>query len=613
MCGIAGIVNFKRDIQNETGIIEKMTETLKMRGPDEHGFYIAQNALLGHRRLVVVDPRGGSQPMIKDHKFDRYVVVYNGELYNTEDLRIQLMKLGYDFKSYSDTEVLLTSYIEWGDKCVEYFNGIFAFAIYDENNNKFFLARDPLGVKPLFYTVRDDSLIFGSEIKALLVHPAVKPVIDRIGLCEIFGLGPARSPGNGIFKDIYEVKPGESIIFDNDGIQKKEYWHLSASPHIESLNETIEHTRFLVLDAIKRQLYADVPVCTFLSGGLDSSAISSIASKEFLLLGKEELNTYSVDYRDNDKYFKNNDFEPDPDSIWVDKMTEYLSCNHHKILIDSPELLDALKDSVFANDLPGMADIDSSLYLFCKEIKKDATVALSGECADEIFGGYPWYCNESMVFSDTFPWSQFVDSRKQVLSEEFKDLPLSEYVKSKYDESLEQVPHLDGESKLEYRMREMFYLNIKWFMITLLNRKDRMSMSNSLEVRVPYADYRIVEYAFNVPWSMKYLKNREKGLLRASLHDILPEDVLWRKKSPYPKTHNPAYTNIVCSMMSSILNDKTSPIINIIDTGYIRELIETKGETYKKPWFGQLMKGPQLLAYLIQVNTWLKNYNIQIQ
>ena len=613
MCGIAGIANLKRDIRNETNIIEKMTETLKMRGPDEDGLYVTQNALLGHRRLVVVDPRGGSQPMIKEHQFNKYVVVYNGELYNTEELRAELKDIGYNFKSYSDTEVLLTSYIEWGEECPEHFNGIFAFAIWDESKKKLFLARDPLGVKPLFYAIRNGSLIFGSEIKALLAHPSVEPVIDREGLCQVFGLGPGRSLGSGIFKDVFEVKPAESIVYNIDGVRKKEYWYLKAKPHLESLDETIEHMRYLVIDAIKRQLYADVPVCTFLSGGLDSSAISSVAAKEFNNLGKATLDTYSIDYKDNEKYFKSNDFEPDPDREWIGKMVEYAKSHHNNILIDNLELAKALTSSVMACDLPGMADVDSSLYLFCKEVKKGATVALSGECADEIFGGYPWYYREDSVNADTFPWSQSVGSRRLILSKEFKTLPLEEYVKSKYEESLSAVPHLEGESKKEYRMREMFYLNIKWFMITLLNRKDRMSMSNSLEVRVPYADYRIVEYAFNVPWSMKYAYDREKGLLRAALHDILPEDVLWRKKSPYPKTHNPEYTDIVCSWMTDILGDKNSPILDIIDVDYVKELVKTGGTSYGKPWFGQLMRGPQLVAYLIQVNTWLKKYKIQIQ
>jgi asparagine synthase (glutamine-hydrolysing) len=441
----------------------------------------------------------------------------------------------------------------------------------------------------------------------------VKPVIDREGLCEVFGLGPGRSLGSGIFKDVFEVKPAESIVYDVDGVRKKEYWSLKAKPHLESLDETIEHMRYLVIDAIKRQLFADVPVCTFLSGGLDSSAISSVAAKEFNDLGKGTLNTYSIGYKDNEKYFKSNDFEPDPDREWVVKMAEYVKSHHNNILIDNLELGKALTDSVMACDLPGMADVDSSLYLFCKEVKKGATVALSGECADEIFGGYPWYYREDSVNADTFPWSQSVGSRRLILSKEFKNLPLEEYVKSKYEESLSAVPHLDGESKKEYRMREMFYLNIKWFMITLLNRKDRMSMSNSLEVRVPYADYRIVEYAFNVPWSMKYAYDREKGLLRAALHDILPEDVLWRKKSPYPKTHNPEYTDMVCNWMRDILGDKNSPILDIIDVDYVKELIKTGGTSYGKPWFGQLMRGPQLVAYLIQVNTWLKKYKIQIQ
>lgn len=612
VCGITGWINTERDLTGNRTVIEKMADTLKRRGPDDFGFYISKHALLGHRRLTVVDPEGGAQPMTRVHQGKTYTLVYNGELYNTEEIRALLLDKGYTFKSYSDTEVLLVSYIEWGEKCIKYFNGIFAFGIWDENRKTFFMARDPLGVKPLFYSTKDKSLLFGSEIKALLANPIVEPAVDETGLMEIFGLGPARSPGNGVFKDIKEIKPGHCMTYNQHGPYIREYWRLKSAPHTENLNTTIEHVRNLLVDAIKRQLVSDVPVCTFLSGGLDSSAISAVAAEHFKQENRGILDTYSIDYHFNDIYFKPNEFQPNSDAVWAKRMSEFIGTNHHNIIIHTPDLADALECAVKANDLPGMADIDSSLYLFCKEIRKNATVGLSGECADEIFGGYPWFWREDMINSTTFPWSNAIKERKELLSGQFKNLPLESYVASKYEETISEVPHLDGESKEEYRMKELFYLNIKWFMITLLNRKDRMSMSNSLEVRVPFADYRIVEYAYNIPSSIKLLNGREKGLLRTALKGILPDDIIERKKSPYPKTHNPAYTQAVQELGHKFLKDKDSPILQLIDIDKVTEIVETGGASFKKPWYGQLMTGPQLIAYLVQVNTWMKEYNVKV-
>ncbi|HBC96488.1 MAG TPA: asparagine synthase (glutamine-hydrolyzing) [Clostridium sp.] len=612
MCGIAGWIDLKKDISKNRDVILNMTNRLKHRGPDSEGYYYSKNALLGHRRLIVVDPSGGTQPMFKKVNGKKYIIIYNGELYNTEDLRKLLVQQGYSFDSYSDTEVLITSYIHWGSDCLKHVNGIFAFAIWDEKEKQLFMARDPLGVKPLFYTVKEDSLIFGSEIKAILAHPFVEPVVDREGLTEIFALGPARSLGGGIFKDVHEIPPANYLVYNRDGLKLKEYWKLHCEPHKEDVETTAEHVRTLLVDAIKRQLVADVPVCTFLSGGLDSSAISSVAASEFKKQGKV-LNTYSIDYEDNDKYFKANAFEPTSDKVWALKMSKYIESRHHEVINTSRDLAETLYNSVRASDLPGMADIDSSLYLFCRKIREDNTVALSGECADEIFGGYPWYRRAEDINAHTFPWSKSVGARKKILSQDLKSLELEEYLNAQYEDSIKQVPHLDGESKIDRRMRELFYLNIKWFMITLLNRKDRMSMSNSLEVRVPFADYRLVEYAFNIPSDIKFYKGREKGLLREALKGVLPENIIMRKKSPYPKTHNPEYTRRVQKWMRLIMNDRSSPILPLIDEKEVRTLIETGGASFKEPWFGQLMRGPQLLAYLIQVNVWLKSYNIKVE
>lgn len=612
MCGIAGWINFNENISSKIKIIEDMTETLALRGPDNYGYYITQNVMFGHRRLVVVDPKGGIQPMTKIVNGNKYTIVYNGELYNTEDLRKELLNANFTFNSYSDTEVLLTSYIYWKEDCLKKLNGIFAFCIFDERENKLLLARDPLGVKPLFYCIKNNSFIFGSEIKTLLAHPSVKPIIDKNGLSEIFALGPAVSPGSGIFKDIKEIPPAYCALISPNSISIKEYWKITPYECNENEKEAEEHLRELLVDAITRQLVGDVPLCTFLSGGLDSSAISAVAANEFKKKGKQ-LTTYSIDFEDNEKFFKSSLFEPTSDQYWASEMAQFVKSKHKTITVNNNDLANALTEAVIARDLPGMADIDSSLYLVCKEIRKDFVIALSGECADELFGGYPWYTNEDMIYTNTFPWSRFIADRKSILNDSLNKLDIEEITKYHYEKTLKEVPHLDNEDKLTHRMRELFYLNIKWFMVNLLNRKDRMSMSNSLEVRVPFADPRLVQYAFNLPPKIKFADGREKGLLRRALRGIIPEDVIYRKKSPYPKTHNPIYTDAVCSMMSIILNDKSSPILNIINKTKVREIVNSKGATYKTPWYGQLMTGPQLIAYLVQLNIWLEKYNVDLQ
>ena len=611
MCGIAGWVNFSESLKSNSKIIKKMTDILERRGPDSEGIYESENVLLGHRRLIVVDPEGGEQPMIKIINGNKYVLVYNGELYNTEELRKSLLEEGYFFDSYSDTEVLLMSYIAWGVNCIKKFNGIFAFAIYDEEKEQVFLVRDQMGVKPLFYSINNKNIIFASEIKAILANPMVKTQIDREGITELFALGPAVVPGKAIYKNILEIAPANCLLISKENIKVWEYWKVTLQENKETVEEAAEHVRLLLFDAIKRQLVGDVPICTFLSGGLDSSAISAIAAEEFRNRGKI-LNTYSIDYKDNEKYFKSSLFQPTSDKYWAFRMAEFIKSNHKNVVLNHKDLVLALKESTLARDLPGMADVDSSLLLFCKEIRKNFVVSLSGECADEIFGGYPWYTNEEMLNAKTFPWSRAVGMRKSILNEKIKKFNIEECAQYEYLKTLKEVPHFENEDKKNYRMKEMFYLNLKWFMVNLLNRKDRCSMYNSLEVRVPFADIRIVEYAFNLPAEIKLLHGREKGILRKALEGVLPEDVVYRKKSPYPKTHNPIYTEMVCKEMNKILSDNNSPILEIIDKKVVKEIVDTEGKSYTTPWFGQLMTGPQLIAYLIQLNIWMKEYNVNI-
>ncbi len=609
MCGIAGEVSYSQAVAKNKDSFLRMQKVLSPRGPDQNGLYIKDNVALIHSRLCVIDIENGVQPMSANYDENEFTVVYNGELYNTDEVRDQLKLLGHKFYGHSDTEVVLKAFVQWRDKCVEKFNGIFAFAVWNDREKNLFFARDRMGVKPLFYSVVNNSFIFGSEIKALLEHSYVEPIIDENSIAEIMFVGPGRTAGCGVFKDIKEIKPACCGYYSKSGIKIKKYWTLKDRVHKDSFEETVEKVRFLVKDAITRQLVSDVPVGTFLSGGLDSSIISSVANSYFKERGKI-LQTFSVTYEDNDKYFKKSKFQPNSDTEYIKKMCEYLGCEHHLITLKTEDVADALYASVDARDLPGMSDVDSSLLLFCKEIKKHCTVALSGECADEIFGGYPWYRDKDIRAINGFPWAQSTAYRKSFLKEEIKLPDAQEYVYSRYKDTLINTSKIAEISPLESRMKEMMRLNLDWFMQTLLDRKDRMSMYNALEVRVPFCDYRIAEYLYSVPWEFKDYKSYEKGLLREAVLGLLPEEVLWRKKSPYPKTHNPKYLEIVSQRLREIIENPNSPILTFIKKNELESLLKADRN---EPWYGQLMTTPQTIAYFIQINYWLEKYKIIIK
>lgn len=613
MCGITGWIDWDADLSREQGTLAAMTATLACRGPDAEGFWVSPRAALGHRRLVVVDPAGGGQPMQRSQGDRSYIIVYNGELYNTPELRQELAARGHAFRGHSDTEVLLTAYMEWGPACVERFNGIFAFAIWSEAEGRLFLARDRLGVKPLFYAERGSAFLFGSELKALLAHPAVAPEVDAEGLAEVFLIGPARTPGHGVFRGVAELRPGWAMAVDRDGVRRWPYWQLESRPHTEDLEATARRVRELVQDAVERQLVADVPVCTLLSGGLDSSALTAFAAAHYRRAGRGPVHTWSIDYVENDRFFQASDYQPNADAPWVQRMSAYLGTRHHPVTIDTPQLVDALPAAMRARDLPGMADVDASLLLFCREIKREATVALSGECADEVFGGYPWFHRPELLHARTFPWSRNLGARVSWLHPDLVALLRpGEYVDGRYREALAEVPRLPGEEPEEARMREMFYLNLTRWMPTLLDRKDRMSMAVGLEVRVPFCDHRLVEYMWNVPWAIKCADRREKGILRRALAGLLPDDVLTRRKSPYPKTHHPAYLAAVRAGALRALAEPDSPLRPLVNLRAIEELARGEHAAAAPPWFGQLMGGAQLFAYLLQIDAWLREYRVRI-
>ena len=606
MCAIAGCINLTVSPE----IYQKMLKTMSRRGPDGHGLFMDGGCTLLHSRLAIIDPEGGQQPMSLDYGGESYTLVYNGELYNTESIRRELKDLGHHFKEHSDTEVVLHSYAQWGSACVERLNGIFAFAIWERKAQRLFLARDRIGVKPLFYSQVSEGLVFASEIKTILCHPETKPELDREGAYQLLLLGPGRMPGSGVFFGIRELEPGWCGYYEKNRLALRQYWKLRDRPHTDSFDETVEKVRFLVTDSIQWQMVSDVPIGTFLSGGLDSSIISAICARKMVERGMV-LPTFSVDYLNNDQFFQPGKFQPNSDGAYINIMRAAIPSDHHWTVLTPEDLVDALEDATIARDLPGMADVDFSLLAFCREIRKDVKVALSGECADEIFGGYPWYRDPQVRAKAGFPWSQTTTQRCALMCALLRQQGNPEaYAMDAYADTCRQSDILPENSQLERRMKEMVNLNFRWFMQTLLDRKDRMSMYSGLEVRVPFCDYRIAEYLYTVPWEWKDYRGREKGLLRYAVRDLLPEEIVKRKKSPYPKTFDPHYEELVAQRLKMVLEEKENPLFCLIDRKNLENYLAQESEW---PWYGQLMRRPQTIAYLLQIEFWLRRYQVDFR
>ena len=613
MCGIAGFSNFTMNYKEDAGkwyaILQKMNGLQQHRGPDEEDVYLSRHCGLAHVRLSILDLASGQQPMSRQVGDHKATIVYNGEIYNMPNLRRDLVAAGAELQTTCDTEVILLGYLYYGMDYIKELNGIFSFGIWDESLGKLLLCRDRLDVKPLFYTVKENTLIFSSEIKGILAFPGIEPVVDREGLCEILGLGPAKTYGKGVFKDIKELLPGHYLEFSNGAFHTNAYWQLESKPHEDSWKQTVEKTRYLVTDAIKLQMLSDVPICTFLSGGVDSSLVTAVCSEELQKQGKQ-LDTYSFDFKDNDINFQSNAFQPSQDRPWVDRMVEHSNTRHHYLECCNTDLYQYLFKAVDARDLPCMADVEASMLYFCEKVSHHNKVTLTGECADEIFGGYPWFHKKECFEADCFPWSMDFAPRIMLLKDEIASvLPLEEYAREAYRKTVAETPVLMGESAEEKRRREISYLNLKWFMQTLLDRMDRTSMHVGLEARVPFADHRIVEYLWNVPWDMKCKDGVVKGLLREASKDYLPHEVLYRKKSPYPKTYDPAYEKLLRGELLKVLSKPSSPLNQLIDFKKVEAFLQCPSD-YGRPFYGQLMAGPQLLAYLLQINYWMEKYGV---
>jgi len=617
VCGIVGWVSFERDLRQEGAVLRAMTATMSLRGPDAEGVWLGPHAGLGHRRLSVIDLRTGTQPMSADRDgAEAAVVTFSGEIYNFRELRDELRGLGHQFRTTSDTEVLLRAYLQWGESFVERLNGMFAFGLWDPRERALLLVRDRMGVKPLYYHPMPDGVVFASEPKGVLAHPSVRPVVDNDGLRELLTM--VKTPGNGIYRNVHEVLPGQIVRIDASGLHARRYWRLEAREHTDDQQTTIRTVRELLDDIVARQLIADVPLCSLLSGGLDSSAITALAAQALRAEGAEAVRSFAVDFVGQTENFKPDDMRETPDGPFVHDVAQHVSANHTDIVLDSPALMDPLyrTEVLHAADLPSaMGDLNTSLYLLFRAVRERSTVALSGESADEVFGGYTWFHDPAVVAAETFPWLATL----QVIAHDVEDpaatlftpdlttkLDLDAYREAAYRQALSEVEHLPDESPVEHRMREIFYLNLTRFVQILLDRKDRMSMAHGLEVRVPFCDHRLVGYVYNTPWAMKTFDGREKSLLRAATADVLPASVVARKKSPYPSTQDPAYEHMLRDSLRALLDDSSSPLLPLLDPARARALTEG---AYEGNTFSPNRRSIELV---LSLNEWLSRYPVHL-
>ncbi|MBV8964934.1 MAG: asparagine synthase (glutamine-hydrolyzing), partial [Mycobacteriaceae bacterium] len=528
------------------------------------------------------------------------VMVYSGEAYNFKELRNELEQTGETFATSSDTEVVLRGYLRWGEALADRLNGMYAFAIWDSRDRKLVMIRDRMGIKPFYFYPTPDGVLFGSEPKAILANPLAKRAVDVDGLREM--LVPVKTPRHAVWKGMREVEPGTIVVVDEHGVRERTYWRLESKLHTDDRDTTVSTVRELLDDIVRRQLVADVPECVLLSGGLDSSAITALSAREL----RDPVRTFAVDFVGQATNFTPNELRPTLDTPYVHDVAHHVGSDHTDIVLDHNQLadLDIRRKVIRARDLPmGIGDMDASLYLLFKAIRAQSTVALSGESADEIFGGYRQFHDPRVQQTDAFPWiaigDSVVDTGGEVFTPALRSaVDLDAYMHERYAEAVREVARLDEEDDFTHRMRVMSYLHLTRFVRILLDRKDRMSMAVGLEVRVPFCDHRLVEYVYNTPWSMKTYDGREKSLLRGAARDVLPESVVNRVKSPYPSTSDPQYGAAIQAQAKDLLGTGDEVLFSLIDRTALEQLTRLDPAALQPPQRARLERVLDLAVWI---------------
>ena len=611
MCGVAGWIDFERDLTEHGSTVRTMVAAMANRGPDAEAVWADRRVALGFRRLAVIDPPGGRQPMTAERDGAvRAVLAYNGEIYNYRELRGQLAVRGHTFRTSSDTEVVLAAYLEWGEHCVDRFDGMFAFAVWDTGRQELLLARDRLGVKPLYYAPTRRGLLFGSEVKALLAHPLVDSAVDSEGLAEL--LSYIATPGHAIYSGIRQVPAGHVLTVRDGGFRERAYWSLPGRAHTDDWPTTVDTVRGLLTDSVASHLVADVPLCTLLSGGLDSSAIVALAARH-----GQRPRTFAVDFEGHAERFRQDFWHHSPDAPHAAEVAAFVGTDHEPVVLRTEDLADPVVGhaAMTAQDLPRPTpDMDRSLYLLLRAVRQHSTVALMGEVADELFGGYRSFSDENLVDSGNFPWvTMGFGVAPHGMSTGLLDRSLLAkvdvpgYSADRYAEAVREVPHVPGEDAREALLRRVGYLHMTRWLPLLLTRNDHLSMSVGLEVRVPYCDHRLVEYAFNIPWRLKRYGGEEKSPLRAALAGLLPERVLRRPKSPFPITQDPGYGQVLRDRLAELVADPHSPVRPLLDVPAARRLL-AEGRPVRTTGWGERRD----VEMVLQLDAWLRHYHVRL-
>ncbi|MEU9504867.1 asparagine synthase (glutamine-hydrolyzing) [Micromonospora sp. NPDC048170] len=609
MCGIAGWLDFSRDLARERPVLDAMSETMRDRGPDDDGTWVQGHVGLCHRRLAVIDLDGGRQPMVA-HVGPRQqpvVLIYTGEVYNYRDLRAELVARGHRFRTRSDTEVVLRAYLEWGADSVPRLRGMFAFALWDSSREELLLVRDRLGVKPLYYAPRPSGVLFASEPKGILANPGFAPEVDESALPILLD-GRWALPGETPFRGMHLVKPGHVLRVGRSGTTEWPYWRLTSGEHSDDLPTTVDTVRAILTEVVQQQLGADVPVATLLSGGLDSSAITALAAGHLRHTGGGPLTTYAVGFKGEDQDFRPTALRPERDAPYAALAAGHLGTRHTDVELDPVDVLAARPAALRARDLPSYGHFDTSMYLLFKAMRQRVTVGLSGEAADELFGGYPWFHDPDVVWRDRFPWLGDAPRLADCLAPDVRArLRPADNEHDRYRTIRAQVPRLDGETGIDARMREVLFFSLHGPLTALLDRKDRMSMAVGMEVRVPFCDHELLEYVWNIPWTMKTVDGREKSLLRMAVADLLPESILYRPKNAYPALRAADHDQQVCDGVLALLDDPTSPLAPLLDARRVRALAEGERATMTH------VNTAHLIQPLLEVDRWLRTYHLEVR
>ncbi|MFF2554407.1 asparagine synthase (glutamine-hydrolyzing) [Nocardia sp. NPDC058058] len=608
MCGITGFIDWTGSIA--TGAeIRAMTGTLRHRGPDADGVWVDKHAAIGHARLSIIDDVGGSQPMTIHRDDLPIVLTFSGEIYNFADLRRQLTGLGHRFVTRSDTEVVLQSYLRWGPGCVERFNGMFAFAIWDGTESRLLLARDRLGIKPLYYAHTPKGLVFGSELKALLAHHEITAEVDADGLAELIAMVPMTSPGHAIFRGIHELEPATVLTATAEGFRTHRYWELQDHPHEHDFNSTVSRIRELLTDSVIAQTGADVPVCTLNSGGLDSAAATALAAAHLRTTGKT-LMSFDIDHA----YESIGSVAHAASALHVDRDNSYalltakhVGTQHHTFVVTTQDLLDARELMLTAFDLPSLSTINTSLALLFRRISQDAPVAISGEGADELFHGYRWHHDTEDQAVDDFPWHRTYRPISTLLNGDARrHIDPLRYRRERYQVALENATAAVGFGK-DRRVRQIAALTNSFYLPFLLRRADRASMASGVELRVPYLDHRLVEYTWNIPDAWRRDRGMEKGLLRRSVSDLLPDEIVWRRKSGYPASITLGYHRALWARANDTLADPSSPLHQLIDATSVSQYLARHSDDLAD-W-----TPTQHISYLLEIDAWFRTYNVRLR